>query len=498
MTHPAAVRRICLIAAVGSDVGGNAAEAGLLARCKGVLDRVLRSAGAGGVGTWRQDRGGRHLVLLPVGIQARTAVPLLIEGLVEQLGLDRAEAGAGAVRPRISLAEGTVTQARGGYAGQAIVTASRLLDSDDLRGALTGTPDALLAMIVSADLYAEAVAPAVGEGLAEGFRRVSVDAPDNLWQGVGWVRVWRPAAAGARGSRRRRRRDAASRFWTCVPDGSRWRARRHFHHRPVQRRAPTRTAPTGRRRTPPRPARSTPTAPSTRTAKITPTPPRITTSCRKVPATCRRPWCTPDTRTRAGTRAAPGTTAPTITPPATITRAEWSEPDRPARRPARSRTRLAAPPGPRVAGRLRTRRGARRGPGRAVSGANVGTPAGPPAAFGGGVPAGCHPGAVGCGRCWPGSGVGAAGWGAWGAGWGALAGLSGSQPLPVHAKAWSAAPSRQHTIVDSSIRWLYTYTPRRANHTRSPRSRVHSSCPVGGAGGCFWAGAPLGPGANRS
>lgn len=93
MTHPAAVRRICLIAAVSSDVGGNAAEAGLLARCKGVLDRVLRSAGAGGVGTWRQDRGGRHLVLLPVGIQARTAVPLLIEGLVEQLGLDRAEAG---------------------------------------------------------------------------------------------------------------------------------------------------------------------------------------------------------------------------------------------------------------------------------------------------------------------------------------------------------------------------------------------------------------------
>jgi hypothetical protein len=198
MTHPGGVRRICLIAAAG----GDPADAGSLTRCKDVLDRVLRSAGADGVGTWRQDRGGRQVVLLPIGTAVRSAVPLLIQGLREQLGQDRPGTGASAPRPAFSLAQGTVTQARGGYAGQAIVTASRLLDSADLRAALSGTPDALFALIVSDDLYAEAVAQGSGTVSAEGFRRVTIDAPDNLWQGVGWIRAWGPASPAAQSEKK--------------------------------------------------------------------------------------------------------------------------------------------------------------------------------------------------------------------------------------------------------------------------------------------------------
>jgi len=196
MTHPAEVRRICLMASADGDGLDNAAEAGLRARCKEVLGRVLQSAGADKVGTWRQDRGGRHLVLLPVGTSVRGAIPLLIQSLLEQLGQDRPGVGAPALSPKVSLAQGTVTQARGGYAGKAIVTASRLLDCPDLRAALSSTPDALFALIVSDDLYAEAFARTGGNASADGFRRVSIDAPDNLWQGVGWIRAWSPVSQG--------------------------------------------------------------------------------------------------------------------------------------------------------------------------------------------------------------------------------------------------------------------------------------------------------------
>lgn len=189
MTHSVEVRRICLIAAAN----GDPAAAGPSIRCRNVLDRALRSVGVDGVGTWRQDRGSRYLVLLPVGTPARSTVPLLIHVLLEQFSQDRP--GAGAVT--LSLALGTVTQTRGGYAGQAIVTASRLLDSTDLHTALSDVPDALFAMIVSNDLYAEAIAQGGGTGPAEGFRRVTVDAPDNLWQGVGWLRAWGPASPRA-------------------------------------------------------------------------------------------------------------------------------------------------------------------------------------------------------------------------------------------------------------------------------------------------------------
>jgi len=197
MTQPVQVRRICLMAEANGDHQDEATQAGLRTRCKDVLDRVLRSADADRVGTWQQDRGARRLALLPVGAPARSAVPLLIGALLEQLGQDRPGTGSPALRLRVSLAHGTVTQARGGYAGQAIVAASRLLDSADLRTALDGTPDALFAVIVSDDLYADAFARSDGTALAEGFRRVTVDTPDNLWQGVGWVRAWTAHSAAA-------------------------------------------------------------------------------------------------------------------------------------------------------------------------------------------------------------------------------------------------------------------------------------------------------------
>jgi len=143
-------------------------------------------------------------VLLPVGTAARSAVPLLIQGLLEQFGQDPPSAGVPALQPVFSLAQGAATQARGGYAGQAIVTASRLLDSADLHTALSGTPNALFAMIVSDDLYAEAVAQGGGTGATDGFRRIIVDAPDSLWQGVGWVRAWSPASPGEQQEKKER------------------------------------------------------------------------------------------------------------------------------------------------------------------------------------------------------------------------------------------------------------------------------------------------------
>src|SRR5271166_3342903 len=104
-------------------------RADLALRLTDVLDRTLRSAGGESGGAWRQDRGSRQLVVLSAGLDLAIVVPLLIRGVGTQLTRDRSSDEGIPLRLGVSVVRDTVTQAKGGYVGRAVVTATRLVES---------------------------------------------------------------------------------------------------------------------------------------------------------------------------------------------------------------------------------------------------------------------------------------------------------------------------------------------------------------------------------
>ena len=162
----------------------------MMQRLASLLDRALRSVDADPRATWRQPRAGAELAVLPVGLDVSAAVPLLIRGLLASMERDRNPG----MRIQVAFARDTVTQARSGYVGKGVLTASRLLDSPAPGGALAADSAALLVTFLADDLYRDVVARA-GEALpVGGFRWVSVDLPDHGWHGAGWLSAWRPGS----------------------------------------------------------------------------------------------------------------------------------------------------------------------------------------------------------------------------------------------------------------------------------------------------------------
>lgn len=176
---------------------GPAEQAELTARLSGTLDRALRSAGVEPGMVWRQPRAGGEIVLLPVAVDAPAATPLLMRGLLAALQRDQGRSPGVALRIRAACARDTVTQARSGYVGRAVVTVARLLDSPAAGAALAADRAALLAVIIADDLYRDVIARAEPGVPADWFRWVSVELPDQGWHGSGWVCAWRPGTLEA-------------------------------------------------------------------------------------------------------------------------------------------------------------------------------------------------------------------------------------------------------------------------------------------------------------
>ncbi|MEU2629527.1 hypothetical protein [Kitasatospora sp. NPDC007106] len=91
-----------------------------------------------------------------------------------------------------------------GFAGQAAVVAARLLNSDELKAALEGTPDADLALVLSDRVFTDIVANRHVSTRPSDFLRVGLELRD--YTGAAWIRLFRrsrptapdPAAPQAR------------------------------------------------------------------------------------------------------------------------------------------------------------------------------------------------------------------------------------------------------------------------------------------------------------
>jgi hypothetical protein len=196
MAEPEHTRRVCLLADIdGYGALPPVAQSGLTLRLKSAIGAAIKSAGVESGETWRQDRLFRQLALLPVSADPATAVPLLVRSLLEELG--RGQAGAADAPPlrvRAAITRDAVTRVKGAYAGRAVVTATRLLESPATRAELGADPAAVLALILSDGVYQDLLARGGGDFPVDAFRQVSVDVPEQGWMGTGWLRSCAPGA----------------------------------------------------------------------------------------------------------------------------------------------------------------------------------------------------------------------------------------------------------------------------------------------------------------
>ncbi|MFB7336956.1 CATRA conflict system CASPASE/TPR repeat-associated protein [Streptomyces adustus] len=141
--------------------------------------------------THHQSTGDGMNVFLPAEAELHLALPRLIHSWRERLTADNARF-RDRMRLRLATVVGPVGTAALGFSGSTIVEVSRLLNSPALREALTGHPEADLAVLVSDQLYAYVL----GEGYpgldARLFERRSIEAKE--YRAHAWL--WLPGPPG--------------------------------------------------------------------------------------------------------------------------------------------------------------------------------------------------------------------------------------------------------------------------------------------------------------
>ncbi|MBL1106631.1 hypothetical protein JK361_18835 [Streptomyces sp. 5-8] len=189
---PPGLRRLCL--AVDIEKYSARDNTGMV-RLQRVLLRALREACARAGIDWhrcgRQAQGDGYLLVFEPDVDETRVVPGLLNGLAAAL----AEANATAsppqrVRMRACLHQGIVHEADSGYAGSAVVSLFRVLDSDPVRRALADAPATHLVAAFSDGLYQDLVSHGYSGLTATGFRRAEIHVPAKSFTGVAWIRAF--------------------------------------------------------------------------------------------------------------------------------------------------------------------------------------------------------------------------------------------------------------------------------------------------------------------
>lgn len=163
-------------------------------RLQEAVDEILANA-AEGAGLdrslWeRQPGGDGEFAALPAGVDLLAVVRAFVRNL-DQLLCDHNEDHSEEMRVRLRVAMhiGTITPARLGGAGDALITLSRLLDSPPVRRALTRNPAANLALILSSDVYRKVVLSEMGGLRPNQFTEVQVEIPAKRFHETAYVHL---------------------------------------------------------------------------------------------------------------------------------------------------------------------------------------------------------------------------------------------------------------------------------------------------------------------
>jgi hypothetical protein len=152
--------------------------------------QACRAASVAPAACDRQDSGDGQILLLPAGVDESTVLPGVVLGLLTALHRVNHPVGEGGrIRLRVSMGQGAVQVGATGFVAPAVVTVCRLLDSDELRSALSAGPASDAAFIVTADLYQDMFAQGYGGLPARDFHSVHISRPAKGFSADAWIQV---------------------------------------------------------------------------------------------------------------------------------------------------------------------------------------------------------------------------------------------------------------------------------------------------------------------
>ena len=149
-------------------------------------DQALASARIDRALVKRQARGDGAILTLPADVAKELITSQFVEALREAVEAHDAECDPQeSIRIRLALHAGDVIEGDGEWAGQAVIAASRLVDSAVIKRVLAASVPSPLALIVSSDWYDAVVKE--GHVSAQGYREVWVE--EKTFASRAWVKV---------------------------------------------------------------------------------------------------------------------------------------------------------------------------------------------------------------------------------------------------------------------------------------------------------------------
>jgi hypothetical protein len=162
---------------------------------KAQLEEAARASRLDRVTWMTQDQGDGQLALVPVGPDEPRVLDDMVRHLDSLVGLyNRGRMRDSRMRLRLAFHSGVAYPAALGFAGPAVVAASRLVQCDEVRAALIAADDANLVVIVSPTAY-EIVTLSHTTLDTRQFRRVEVRVKE--YRSEAWI--WVPGSRGFRG-----------------------------------------------------------------------------------------------------------------------------------------------------------------------------------------------------------------------------------------------------------------------------------------------------------
>lgn len=191
---PTAIRRLCLaVDVVGYSKRARLEQIDVQNRLLWTMVQGCRAAGISPARCDRQDSGDGQILILPAAVDEARVIPNIVLGLLTALRRVNHPVGPGGrIRLRISMGQGAIQVGATGFVAPAVVTMCRLLDSDELRDALTAKPASEAVLIVTADLYQDVVGQGYGGLPAQGFSRIVISKPGKGFSAEAWIQVPEP------------------------------------------------------------------------------------------------------------------------------------------------------------------------------------------------------------------------------------------------------------------------------------------------------------------
>lgn len=148
-----------------------------------------------------QESGDGQFAVLPPGIDESAVIPDLVTGLTMALRSANADLSRHArLRLRVAVHRGLLTPGANGWIGNSAIAVHRLLDSDQLRTALTREPDADFVLAVGDTVFQDVLAHGYDGLMPHEFQETTVTIPAKRFTERAWIHIVASKTLAAKGN----------------------------------------------------------------------------------------------------------------------------------------------------------------------------------------------------------------------------------------------------------------------------------------------------------